>query len=426
MANLRAIITLAVPAMTALLGLIWYFGRKKPPTARRLVDPPDKNRKAKNPDCTSSIEVSENKTSLSSSNSEVLNGQAGKCGTDLPEICPKSAEPCVTSSGDAGKEVIETSIISEVDTVQETMVKLTDTELFVTKAGGMNVPAIIPDVDTDTVKETVVEPSYIEPCTSYRKSNSPASISPRDSDLHETTKISLESVEESIIAPTRIIAPEFSSPKPEEIITAGLLQEQNVINITENTSLPSSNITGTADIISDTSKYILDGAEAETDHVNSEVNCLSSSSVEDQLFLQTEPLTQSWHEDLPENDNCIDLAEEMSSDLPGETDHDQQNVQINSDTNNLPAQEANHRVRNERTESNKMCASKDLNSLSDSKTENQSEKLQSSPCLQTDYKQSESENNNNHSDSSSNCDNLSEVCTTFTLVSVMYMYQCFH
>jgi len=39
MPSIRSIITVAVPAVTALLGLIWYFGRKKPVNR----DPPDKS-----------------------------------------------------------------------------------------------------------------------------------------------------------------------------------------------------------------------------------------------------------------------------------------------------------------------------------------------------------------------------------------------
>ncbi|XP_053375515.1 A-kinase anchor protein 1, mitochondrial-like [Mercenaria mercenaria] len=386
MSNLRTIVTIAVPAVTALLGLLWYFGRRKQPAARRLTDPPDKNRLSSQ---TESSASDNGQIAANVSKSEALNSLTGNGGSNIREN-PVSSGSLERTGRDCHSNCKGDN--NSFNTASENL----HAESSMTGSGDATCVEAAPV--EDLIHETVVKSSFTESCSSDRTFNENFLD---DSKVSESAKTPLQLIEESIITPIEVenvlAAPEFSSPKPEQTHTADMSQEITDKIDTESLSL------NTPTNVSDNcvlNENKMENSENEVKDLN--ITAESGSEPEDQTVQQTEPLTRSWHEDIPEN--MTDLNENLSLNSPPEIDHCEQNIPVSSNSNSSTIHEAESSMKIERTESDQLHASDNI----DSKIENQSNQLLSSPSSRTGL-QTEKTSENNHSDSSSNCDNLSEA-----------------
>lgn len=385
MSNIRAIVTIAVPAVTAILGLIWYFGRKKQPAPKRLVDPPDKQRKQSQG--TGGGNSAQVEIDASASKTDVLNGQTGKGSTNVPEDyvsstnLKKSSVECLpTDKGDNTSSVTPSTESRLIAVNEEGVEKIED--LKVTNK-------------QDVIQECVINPSFIKSC-SYEKPlevNNEAHVE----DVTAEAAVQLQAVEEPVISHTLVgsafTAPEHSSPASEQTSIADKSQDTNDINRSPS---PSS-----LKMAIDSEENQLPDQAVTPDKLSSDVEHECSSETESQILQQVDQLKGSWHEDYPED--MEDLCEIVSTDS-----HDQscENVQTSLEKSPVTAQKADNISILEKQESDS-CSSKNLSPFN-SKANKQLEKQQLSRSSRTGS-ESEKVNENSHSDSSSNCDNLSEA-----------------
>ena len=376
MSNVKTIITFAVPAVTALLGLLWYF-RRKPPSARRYVDPPDKEVPSKTEKSTT------DKSSVLNnlSKSEVSNGLAGKGSSNTNENPP-------SSNSLETKDLAYHSNIKGDNKPVSTAASNVTTESTVSGCGDAS---NLEDLPIDNIiQETVIQTTSAKPCSSSKQFQVDDEVM-----VSETAKTPLELVEESIISPIKVEnvhhgASETPSPKPDLTNTAEMSQKEINKNDTPSLSVDTTKNVSTNCIIND--KRTENGL-LEVEALNAKDNL--NFNAEDQN-VESASLSRSWHEDIPEN--MDDLNDDLSLDISPENGHIEQKTSLDNTNTKADISNSSYKVQD----------SNDQNSVLDLKQKNQSSKVPfDDQTSKTGLQIEKSENN--QSDTSSNCDNLSEV-----------------
>jgi hypothetical protein len=384
--------------VTALLGLLWYF-RRKPPAARRYVDPPDKKKVSSENDKSTS---DKSKVTNNLSKFDVSNGQAGKGSSNTRES-PSSSNSLektdhhLNIKGDNKPSNTAASDINAESTV----------------SGCGDARNILEFPVENFIQESVIKPSLAEVRSSTKKFQADVNIND-ESKVSETAKTPLQLVEESIISPSKIEnvhgAPDSSSPNPEHANTAEMSPKVTDKNDTSSLSQDATkNVSNNCNVnYNKTENSML--KEVDND-LNSKENVLTSLNTEDQNIGECSSLSRSWHEDIPEN--MDDLENNLSIDLSPENGHSVQKTNLENTSTKLNKTESSK-------SSDEVQDSNNQNSVLDSKQNNQSGKLPLDQISNTGL-QIDKTTENNQSDSSSNCDNLSEVGIIFIVLNIKMM-----
>lgn len=352
MSNLQRVVTIAVPAVTVLFGLLWFFRRKQPASSHRSADPPDKGVQSPVHERSSNDrnEVSNGTAGKTSSKSEAQT--ASQKPSEKIEVVDKNVEDnlksslnsVVTERGDASKVEKEESVEKNIEN----------------------------EVEEDLVKPSFSEPSYTELVKNEKLNQDielPVTVEPSEQDIitpKTNTTLQSESVQNA--------ASHGTEKDKIECAINDSVENVSQVNISSSPNLP-----------------VADSTE-ELNAPNSDLKNLTdaNSVLEDQIILENqEPLSRSWYEDIPEDSSFPDL----NNSLPSDTS---KTILNNSE--------------NDRDNCNKMdeaviYSRENLNQDAASNSQTKSVNKNVHATNQAD-KTPESSN----SDSSSNCDNLSEVC----------------
>lgn len=398
MSSLRAIATIAVPAVTALLGLLWYLGRRKHSAARRLVDPPDKHRKSKQTENGALDTQREVNSSAIATDLDVSNVQATTCSINNREN-PVSGESVEKTHLQCCLPTEKGDNISSVITAQSTDSSLTSVNDEIQREDIQHQSVTVEDV----IRKSVIKPSFTKPCISDRSLDSEAVKLVENYSPSESVIAKQHEIEEPAITRTTkeniFTTPELSSPALEHTLTAEKLHEINKDNSGGNLSL-----TLSSSSLTKGNKCLLENEISNHGgQKNSKKEISLSIDVESQVVQQVDSFTGSWHEDLPENENNEDLTENFPN-ASTQKHNSSENVDNgeNLDSCMVTTGVADKILKTEKDESDSS------NLLIKSRTNEEMERLQPSPSSQIGL-QNERLSENNHSDSSSNCDNLSEV-----------------
>ncbi|KAL4223473.1 protein kinase A regulatory subunit binding [Mactra antiquata] len=376
MSSMRAIVTIAVPAVTVLFGLLWYFRRKQPTAAQKSTDPPDKKER-----------TAGYKPSKQNEKSEVINGSSEKS-----SINSNVESSAIHSSKFVLKDVRE-NIVEKNKTPREPGVnekgdaivtKLADypeTLVTATKGDDEHLQDDTPKpVVTEEIVETIVQQSFTKP--SFKAVNQEEAHN--SDDESSESPVTVKSFKQEIISPVEenTLQSTFNTASHDSVKikvepAADKTSENSLANLSQGNH-------------SSQSLPVTDSDTKLSESNNSDVNKVTDpcSVLEDQIIQDiSEPMSRSWCDEIPEDSTIPDLSNSVCPDTSN----------LNSNTS------LNNAMNGEKFEVDQasLVSNNNVNATNDSKTKCANENVQN------DNQVDKLETNN--SDSSSNCDNLSEA-----------------
>ena len=377
MSNLRTVLTFAIPAVTALFGLLWIFRKKKPPVRKKL-----------------SFDDKTNKVE------ETGNIAKDLTRTDLPRDGNNSADDLsiAGSSLEKGECEIEPNVLGKQSESEQ-----------IGQPGDEILEEITPVLEKVLTSETVLDTLKTNPEDTRElqkhDATSPEHVSCRNDEAESVVTDALMS---QIIVTDNLIPSIDREKDTKEVMTLS-----NDIDETEDVS-----VTNLSEI-NDKRTRLTEVSSTETGKSTQMIDSLSCKSVveNDLDELQTESpkqedgitenvinslsneptqMSRSWHEDVEEGekDSSNGCVEEKGT-----------NNNDKNPNNTGPPSDSDHEVQSDSTaklaENNMELLSKEKSSLSPT--------LKNSSPVSRNIKQAKEESLN-HSETSSNCDNSSEVC----------------
>ncbi|WAR02980.1 AKAP1-like protein [Mya arenaria] len=364
MSNIRTIVTVAVPAVTALLGLIWYLGRKKPIQKR----PPDKKQIIANKSDKDTAEAAINGSIFMQTEKINKNGQSDAETTEqrIPAAKTVASPLPMAGSGDAGENVIERVVEAKV------------------------VPCMAPAVDCAPVSAAKKLSSEVVNCQIDDSEISELANVPVNDVIVPSAVSTLQSAELS--SPIRVTTEtplSHNNSMPLETEKATGAQVDNSSDYGSENLIASHSLN--TELLKEQTSEITTVSPT-SDDIKTQGNAVESSTSNIETDLEAEmdaspSMSRSWHEDIPDEicESC-DLHSNSISTVASDTTAS--NIaQCTSE------QTSKNDVVNNVNEQTERESTSPANSKSSKESDGESKKLE----------------NDRHSDSSNNCDNLSEV-----------------
>jgi len=390
MSGLRAVIVIAVPAVTAIFGLLWLMSRKRPPSQRK---PPDKHG--------SSSEQTQSSTQ-SEQNSSHQNAKSGK---SIREPALVSKVPDGRSDADSVRKlkVVDTSgdkgiVLSQKSLGESKNSKLESSKTAAVSLDKSEIDQIPSGIESQiiTASETAVTEAksklYVGKdntmSTKFEKPVHDVEEKLQASLLKSVSQMENKSQEpllvEETITPCNAGTVNAASPSPAQSFTSALSQSLsnslNTDNVVKCVEVKQNNIVPESSSRSNESKN----------------ECNGNLSLE----LQSDSMTRSWHEEVSDEENeSYDLHGNSVGAQDSEQTSNVANVQNTSVNNN------SERVSEQSISNGDESSSSSHHPIAENGAETQGTATGSSGAKS----KKKLEQQCNQTDNSANCDNLSEV-----------------
>lgn len=370
----------AVPAVTAIFGLLWIFGKKRPPSPRK---PPDKNGR-----------LNEHKSTSNRPETKTSSSQSVKSASPQTTAVENSAEKVPFGKSDADIEPLD----SVVPKINSNISSGGDTGISSDKDKAVLEEAIIPQ--TEASQSSSFTPSNLQDVksslqfkTENRVTNASLLLNVRqqkEDNQYNTGSLEITQVPvEEVVMPCNAHPVNAASPTHDHQVTSTMSQSFNNSHESETVTDLNSQIISENKTLAETSPGKCESS------VSSGDDCRNIG-----LEQSVNSVRQSWHESLTKQDDSNDLH----SNTFGTHEND---IKSNADIKEMPSNSKSENVMEQNvTNINKTDR---INRTEENGTAEEDSKLSSSVA---EVKPG-MEQQHNQSDNAANCDNLSEV--TFIL-----------